>query len=92
MKRKPFEEQYPYLAYWIEDWGEMTTTNGDYGNSRLSLFDEGGDCYQDDDSKSHSEALQKAEKWLREVDFPARMDKETIDSLEEDYVLYELNS
>lgn len=92
MKRKPFQQQYPYLAYWIEDWGEMTTTNGDCGNSRLSLIDEGGDCYQDYDSKSHDEALQKAEKWLREVDFPERMDKETIDSLEEDYVLYKLNS
>jgi hypothetical protein len=25
---KSFSEQYPYLAYWIEDWGEMETTNG----------------------------------------------------------------
>ena len=62
IKRIPFEQQYPYLAYWIEDWGEINTTNGDYGNSRLSLIDEGGDCYQDHDSKSHDEALQKAEK------------------------------
>lgn len=41
--------------------------------------------YRDFDSKSYEEALQKAEKFLREVDFPSRMDKETIDSLEEDY-------
>lgn len=68
MKRKPFQEQYPYLAYWIEDWGEMTTTNGDYGNPRIILIDEGGDCYQDYDSKSHDEALQKLKngfvKWI----------------------------
>jgi hypothetical protein len=82
---KSFSEQYPYLAYWIEDWGEMTTTNGDWGHPRIALIDMGGDVYRDYESKSHDEALAKAEKFLREVDFPERMDKETIAALEEDY-------
>jgi hypothetical protein len=41
-------------------------------------------------SQSHEEALQKAEKYLREVEFPSRFDKETIKSLEEDYEEYGL--
>jgi hypothetical protein len=87
---KSFTEQYPYLAYWIEDWGEMETTNGDWGRPRISLIDQGGDVYRDYESKSHDEALMKAEKFLREVDFTRRFDKETIDSLEEDYETYKL--
>ncbi|TAE41855.1 MAG: hypothetical protein EAZ70_12425 [Runella slithyformis] len=96
MKQKSFSKKHPatvrpYLAYWFEEWGEMQTTNGDWGNPRISLIDTGGDCYRDYDSKSHEEALDKAEKWLREIDFPARMNQETIiNSLEEDYVLYGL--
>ena len=45
----------------------------------------GGTVYEDEGSQSHDEALEKAEKFLREVDFPNRFDKETIDSIEEDY-------
>ena len=82
---KSFSETYPYLTYWIEDWGEMETTNGDWGRPRLALIDMGGDVYRDYDSKTHEEALQKAEKYLREVDFPSRFDKETIEALEEEY-------
>ena len=85
MKRNSFAQQYPYLAYWIEDWGEMQTTNGEYNNSRLMLMDEGGTCYEDEGSESIDEAFAKAEKYLREVEFPDRFDQETIDSLEEDY-------
>lgn len=85
MKRNSFAQQYPYLAYWIEDWGEMQTTNGEYNNSRLMLMDEGGAYYEDEGSESIDEAFAKAEKYLREVEFPDRFDQETIDSLEEDY-------
>ncbi len=80
---KSFAQQYPYLTYWIEDWGEMQTTNGDY-DSRLTLSDEGGTCYEDDDSKGIEEAFEKAEKYLREVE-SARFDKESREALEEDY-------
>ena len=83
-----FSQTYPYLAYWIECWGEMQTTNGEYGNSRLALFDEGGTCYEDEGSDSIEEAFAKAEKHLRETEFPDRFDKETIDELEADYKKY----
>jgi hypothetical protein len=81
---KPFTEQYPYLAYWIEDWGEMETTNGDWNRPRIRLIDEGGTWYEDYTSTSHEEALQKAEEYLRS-DEGRRYDKETIDALEEEY-------
>ena len=87
---KPFTQQYPYLAYWIEDWGEMETTNGDWGRPRISLIDMGGDVYRDYESTSHNKALEKAEKFLREVDFPSRFGKETIEALEEDYQNFKL--
>jgi hypothetical protein len=84
MKLKPFHKQYPYLAYWIEDWGEMQTSGGGH-HPYLCLVDEGGNVYTDWETSDRTEALKKAEKYLREVDFPSRMDKETIESLEEDY-------
>lgn len=82
---KSFSEIYPYLTYWIEEWGEMETTDGNWNRPRIRLIDEGGTCYEDYDSKTHEEALVKAEKYLREVDFPSRFDKETIEALEEEY-------
>jgi hypothetical protein len=84
-KRKPFADLYPYIDYWINDWGEMETTNGNWGRSRLMLIDEGGTAYQDEGSKSHDEALVKAEKFLRTVWGPDCFDKETIVALEEEY-------
>lgn len=90
MKQKTSSKTYramprPYLDYWIEDWGEMETTNGDWGNSRLTLLDMGRTVYEDKGSKSLEEALEKAEKYLREMDFPSRFDQETIDALEAEY-------
>ena len=84
---KSFAETYPYLAYWIEDWGYMQIGNDyDFPHGKfLMLIDQGGTCYQDDSEKTLDDAFQKAEKFLRKVDFPKRFDKEIIDSLEEDY-------
>jgi hypothetical protein len=92
MKRptKHLTQNYPYLAYWIADWGEMETTSGDWGNPRIRLIDMGGTCYEDYTSENHEDALQNAENYLRKVDFPARFDKETIASLEEDYSTFKL--
>ena len=50
----------------------------------------GGDVYRDYESTSHNKALEKAEKFLREVDFPSRFGKETIEALEEDYQNFKL--
>jgi hypothetical protein len=89
MKKPPkyFAKKYPYLNYFIEDWGEMQTSSGAWGQPRLCLVDEGGNVYTDYDTKDYDEALQKAENYLRYVDFPSRMDKETIKELEDDYQL-----
>ena len=86
-KKRTFAYQYPYLAYWIEDWGYMQIGNDDdssYG-SFLMLLDQGGTCYEGDAEKTLDEAFAKAEKYLREVEFPERMDKETIAELEKEY-------
>jgi hypothetical protein len=84
-----FAAQYPYLTYWIEDWGEMETTNSDWGNPRIRLIDEGGTCYEDYASKSSDDALVKAEKYLRDVE-SKRFDKETKAVLEEEYKFSQL--
>jgi hypothetical protein len=86
--KKSFATMYPYLAYWIEDWGEMETTDGEYNRSRLTLIDMGGTRYEDKGSKSLDEAFEKAEYYLRNELFPEIFDQETIDSLEEDYKKY----
>ena len=83
-KKKTFAYQYPYLNYWIEDWGTLQIGN-DYDCSFLMLFDEGGTCYEGDQEDTLDETFAKAEKFLREVDFPERFDKETIEALEEAY-------
>jgi hypothetical protein len=83
-KQRKALEEYPYLTYWIEDWGEMQTTTGEYGQSRLALYDEGGTCYEDEGSKTFAEALEKAEKYLREVE-SERFSPETIEALEDEY-------
>ncbi len=82
-----FATQYPYLAYWIKSWGEMRIGydyDSDYG-SFLMLFDQGGTCYEGDEETTFEEAFAKAEKYLREVEFPDRFDKETIAELEKAY-------
>ena len=91
MKKAPkyFTKKYPYLKYFIDDWGEMQTSGGGH-HPRLCLVDMGGNVYTDWHTENYEEALQKAENYLRKVDFPSRMDKETIESLEDDYRLYGL--
>jgi hypothetical protein len=86
MKRptKSFSQTYPYLTYWIEAWGEMETTSGDWGNPRIRLLDDGGTCFEEYDAKSHDEALEKAERYVREVE-SKRFDKATQAELEEEY-------
>lgn len=85
MKQTNFSQQFPYLDYYIENWGEMETTNGDWGHSRLTLLDEGGTVYEDKGSTSNDEALEKAEKFLRSDYGPQCFDKESIVALEEEY-------
>lgn len=93
MKKNPFSRQYPYIAYWVENHGYLQLGIDDDSpiDAFLLLVDAGGNCYEDEDSESIDEAFQKAEKYLREVEFPDRFDQETIDALEEDYTKYKLN-
>jgi hypothetical protein len=84
---KSFSEQYPYLAYWIEKWGYIQMGNNEdfpYGGF-LKVTDQGGVCFEIDKGDSLDTLFAAAEKFLREVDFPSRFDKETIDALEEEY-------
>jgi hypothetical protein len=83
---KSFAAQYPYLTYWIEDWGEMETTSGDWGNPRIRLIDDGGTCFEDYAAKTHEEALVNAEKHLRDIE-SQRFDKATKAELEAKYAL-----
>ena len=83
-KKQTFAYQYLYLNYWIESWGYMQVGD-DYDGSFLMLLDEGGTCYEGDEEDTLDKAYAKAEKYLREVEFPERMDKETIAELEEEY-------
>ncbi len=83
--RQKFSESYPYLAYYIEAWGTMETTDGEWNNSRLTLLDEGGIVYEDKGSDSHDEALDKAEAFLRNEYASEYFDQASIDDLEEDY-------
>jgi hypothetical protein len=74
MKKPPkyFYSTYPYLAYFIEDWGEMQTSGG--GNyPYLCLVDEGGNVYTDWETSDRDEALQKQKntfgKWIFQVEW-----------------------
>jgi hypothetical protein len=83
---KTFAQTYPYLAYWIEDWGYMQIGNDvdfPYGKF-LMLIDQGGTCYQGDAEKTLDEALEKAERYVREIE-SKRFDKATKAELEEEY-------
>ena len=51
----------------------------------LKVIDQGGVCFECDKADSIDTLFQKAEKYLREVDFPERFDKETIADLEKNY-------
>lgn len=86
--QKPtFATQYPYLNHWIKEWGYMQIGN-DYNFLEmhfLMLLDEGGTCYEGDATDTLEEAFEKAEKFLRTVEFPDRFDKPTIATLEAEY-------
>ncbi len=89
---KNFSHLYPYLSWWLSEQGYMQLGQGNEYNHEpfLMLIDEGGMIWEDDDSEGIDEALVRAEKYLREEEFPDNFDKETIESIEEDYKKYNL--
>jgi len=81
--KKPFSSLYPYLAWWVENHGYIEKGGDpDYGQSLLMILDDGGTCWESDKITNIDEAYQAAEKYLKEVEFPERFDKETIDEIE----------
>lgn len=87
-KKQPFASQYPYLAYWVKEWGFMKIGNTEYtqdNESFLTLIDDNDIVYEGDMEDSIDETLKKAEKYLRKVVAPEQFDEEIIEALEEDY-------
>ncbi|MBL7818852.1 MAG: hypothetical protein JNL70_27885 [Saprospiraceae bacterium] len=81
---KPFAEHYPYLAYWIRKWGRMEIGySSDFPYlGFLMLHDMGGTCFYCDEEETLDLTFEKAEKYLREKEFPERFDKKTIAEIE----------
>jgi hypothetical protein len=80
--KKSFSSLYPYLAWWIENHGYIQLGLGNEDDSFLMLVDDGGVCWEDNDSQTVDEALVAAEKYLKEEEFPERFDEETIAEIE----------
>lgn len=86
-KTQPFATQYPYLNHWINNWGRIEVGQDDdfpYGGF-LKVIDAGGVCFECDQEDALDTLFAKAEKHLREIEFPDCFDKETIAALEEEY-------
>ena len=80
--KKSSSSLYPYLAWWVENHGFIQIGLGNELDSFLMVIDDGGICWEDNDSSTVDEALKAAEKYLKEVEFPARFDEETIAEIE----------
>lgn len=70
-KTTSFSEKYPHIAWWVECHGELETGQNYNYNSFVRLLDEGGLWWEDKNSKSLDEALDKAEAFLI-IDLPDR--------------------
>jgi len=61
-----FSEKYPNLEYWIDSQGWIELGSDENSSSWIRIMDEGGLCYEDENSSSLDEALEKAELWASE--------------------------
>ena len=61
-----FSEKYPNLEYWIDAHGWIELGSDENSDSWIRIMNEGGLCYEDENSKSLDEALEKAERWAAE--------------------------
>ncbi len=59
-----FSENYPNLDWWINCIGWIELGNDMYSTSWVRILDQGGDCYEDEDSELLDEALDKADRWV----------------------------
>jgi len=61
-----FSEKYPNLEYWIDSQGWIELGSDENSSSWIRMLDIGGLCYEDENSSSLDEALEKAELWASE--------------------------
>ena len=81
--KSTFTQQYPYLAWWLDNQGFMQMGyDADFHHSSiLLLFDQGGTVWQEKESKTFEEALAKANKYVQEVDILDKFGKETLEKI-----------
>jgi hypothetical protein len=86
-QKSTFATQYPYLSYWVKNGGYMQLGHNENApdDTFLMLTDEDDIIYDAEEDGTIDEVLQKAENYLREVNFPDRFDEETIEALETIY-------
>jgi hypothetical protein len=58
-----FSKEYPNLEWWINTHGWIELGNDDHSTSWVRIFDIGGLCWEDNNSKSLDEALTNGDIW-----------------------------
>ena len=59
-----FSKKYPNLNWWINNHGWIELGSDEYSSSWIRILDEGGMYWEDDDSESLDESLEKADIWM----------------------------
>lgn len=59
-----FSKIYPNVDWWVNTHGWIELGSDYHSNSWLRMLDEGGMCWEDEDSNSLDEALKAADIWL----------------------------
>lgn len=75
-----FAQQYPHLAWWVENQGWFELGSDEYSRSLLRILDEGGLCFEDTASDSIEFALRAGEEFLETElaeQFLLRLNRET---------------
>lgn len=61
-----FKNTYPNLNWWIVNQGYIEIGENEFSGSLVRVLDEGGLCWEDENSKSIDKALQVADRWASE--------------------------
>jgi len=75
-----FTQQYPHLAWWVENHGYFELGMDDYSSSLLRILDEGGMCFEYTASASIDFALAAGEEFLEDelaARFLLKLNRET---------------
>jgi hypothetical protein len=60
-----FAKSYPHLDWWIHNQGWIEIGEDEHSSSWIRVLDEGGLCWEDENSKTLDQALEAAEKFLK---------------------------